>query len=352
MTLFNRVNGVRGLGRTKLFAFHCIIFFLSVLSFSTKADEKILGLAEAEIKEKNYQKAQALFNQLSDTPGLRTEALFGLARVAFYQDKLDLAEDYILEVIEDSSDNPEYLFIAGRIAGKQAQNASIFTKLGYAKDAKKYFSQALDIDNHHKASLVGLIRFHQQAPSMAGGDKDKLPSLLTRLRKVDKRQAFELEAPELLQKNQQDRVFKLYQEALQAEEGACEFKFNFAMMLVTFELYQQALTEINTIDVSHCEKSPELVSMRLYQIGKLAAESNSQLVLGLQKMTEYKALEKSDRTISDDWIDFRIAQLKFLSGDESVNQKYFKKMAATTRDKDLRKKIRSFMKSSQQRAKR
>lgn len=352
MILINCVNGIKGAIATKLFVFRCTIFFLSILSFSIKADEKILGLAEAAVEEKNYQKAQALFTQLSDVPGLSTEALFGLARVAFYQDDLDLAEDYILEVIEESSDNPEYLFIAGRIAGKQAQDASIFTKLGYAKDAKKYFSQALDIDGHHQASLIGLIRFHQQAPSMAGGDKDKIPGLITRLRKVNKRQAFELEAPQLLKKNQLDKVFKLYKEALLSEESACEFKFDFAMMLVPFELYQQALEEINTIDVSHCEKSPELVHMRLYQIGKLAAESNSQLVLGLEKMTEYRSLEKSARSVSDDWIDFRIAQLKYLNGNKSVNQKYFKKLSAATRDKDLRKKIKSFMDSRQRRGKR
>ncbi len=61
------------------------------------------------------------------------------------------------------------------------------------------------------------------------------------------------------------------------------------------------------------------MTMRLYQIGKTAVESNSQLELGLRSMTEYASMPKTDSTISKECSGFRLAQLRFLIDDYCLN---------------------------------
>jgi tetratricopeptide (TPR) repeat protein len=325
-----------------------VSFVILTFSFSLQANENILTRAELAVKAENYEQAHRLFNQLANNNDLKTEALFGLARVAFMTEHLDDAEEYISDVLELSPDNPEYLFIAGRISGKQAQSASIFSKLGYASDAKQYFSQALLINKSHQPSLIGLIKFHQQAPVIAGGDKDEIPNLFDRLRAIDRSAAFSIEAPILLNENKIDKVINLYNDALNDETDKNRFRFDFAMMLSNHGLYKTALQELILIDINNVSKTADFLTMRLYQIGKLAAESTSQLALGLMSMTQYSLMPKVDKTISKDWVDFRLAQLMFLSNDNSVNQQTLIKMMKKTSDNVLKNKIKTFLHDNKQ----
>lgn len=276
-------------------------------SFEINAKEDLYQAAEERLESKDYKKAQSLFEQLANSPEFQIKAKFGLARVAFFTKELDDAEELIEEVLEKSSETPEHLFLAGRVAGQQAQNASIFTKMGYAKDAKKYFEKAQAVDPNHQGALIGLIRFHQQAPSMAGGDEEQIPGLLDRLRNLDKREAFNIEAPGLLKDGHKDKVISLYKAALESEDETCNFKFGFALMLAQVEMYIPALSELDTLSEETCKESPEVLNMKLYQVGKLAAESNSQLDRGLDSMSRYASLEQNESSIPPDWVAFRIA---------------------------------------------
>lgn len=334
----------------KVLAISFFIFAIAFTNLLVKAAEGQLEQAQIAMKNKHYQRAKELFTELRKQGDLKTQASFGLAKLAFFQDQLDIAEDYISEVLDAAPDNPEHLFIAARIAGKQAQSASIFTKLGYARDAKKYFTQALKVDRHHKPSLIGLIRFHQQAPVMAGGDKEVIPDLIDRLRELDKRVSFSIQAPYLFESKKIEKAFKLYNEALDpkvsSDTDIGDFKFEFAMLLSNQGLYQPALKELLSIDLSNESEQPEYANMRLYQIGKLSAESKSNFPQGIASISEYASLPADDKTIPNDWVDFRLAQLNYLSEKTQSNQHALEKISEKTSNKDLKSKIRSFLKSN------
>ncbi|MCF6192892.1 MAG: hypothetical protein L3J46_00980 [Kangiellaceae bacterium] len=331
-----------------------ILYSVILLNFnlSVHANENIIKQAGIAIENKHYEQANTLFKQLLSSNEFKTQALFGLSKVAFFEEQLDRAENYIAEVMEVSANNPDYLFIAARIAGKQAQSASIFSRLSYANDAKEYFTRALEVNSNHKLSLIGLIKFHQRAPIIAGGDKGEIPKLLNRLRKIDKRAAFSIEAPILLNRGEQEKVFVLYNSALDSNEktdtSTAQLRFDFAMLLSSKGQHEQALNELLAIEISNDDTSHDKFSMRYYQIGKIAAESNSRLELGLQNMTQYALLPENEKVIPIDWVDFRLAQLKFLLGDTSVNEQVLIKMKGKTSDKDLKKKIEIFWKKNKQ----
>ncbi len=269
-----------------------------------------------------------------------------LAKMELNKKELDKAEDYIEKALETSENNADYLFMAGRIAGAQAQEASIFSKLGYARDAKKHFEHALSIDPRHKDSILGLIRFHEQAPVMAGGEKESIPALIDQLRTVDKQLAFSMESGNLIDKKEFDLLQQRYSEALEQldSNNPEQFKYDYAMTLSNYGYYSRALDIILTVKLDKPELLTDFAEMRFYQVAKLAAESRRKLDLGITSIKQYADLLADVKTIPDDWIDFRLKQLLFLKGDKSVNQETFKSLKSSTMEKSLKEKIASFLK--------
>ncbi|MGX5174216.1 tetratricopeptide repeat protein [Aliikangiella sp. IMCC44653] len=345
MTLFHSMYLTQNLKKPlakRWLGFSAVLLALILgLNQPLKAAQSRLERAESLIESKQYQQALPLFTALSTDKSFNTQGLFGLARVAFYQRQLDDAQEYIEAVLQAVPDNPDYLFIAARIAAAQAQQASMFSKLGYARDAKQYFSQALKVDSQHKPSLIGLIKFHQQAPVMAGGDKDAIPSLLKKLWVVDQRAAFTIQAPQLLNNKQVEKAKVLYLQALNSssETDLGQFKFDFAMLLAGQGDYEYALKELLSINLSTPEKRQDFASMRLYQIGKLAAESKSNLEQGLDSMIQYDALPAENKTIPQDWVEFRLAQLKLLKTQSIEARKSLNALKEKTSDDNLKNKI-------------
>lgn len=271
--------------------------------------------------------------------------LFEKANAAFIENKLDQAEKLIEKLLESSQNEAEYHYLAGRIAGKQAQEANIFSKLSYAKAAKKYFTEAIKIDPQHQDAIVGLIRFHQQAPVMAGSDKHMIPELFKQLRSVDARTAFLLQAPMLLEKKPFEFVQQLYVEALElpSKHHSDQFKLDAAMWFSAYGHYKKALEIMQSIDSNDNQLNHESAAMRLYQMAKLTAETQSQLDVGIKNIQLYAALPAQDKTISQDWVAFRLAQLNFLKHQLPADKKQLMALESITEQDNLRDQIKSFL---------
>jgi tetratricopeptide (TPR) repeat protein len=326
-------------------AMSVLFILITCTIFSVSANESILLKAEQALNNNQHQLSSKLYLQLSKNDKYKIIAYHGLAKVAFQSGDFKSAANYIEKALEMQENNSDLLFTAGRIAGKQAQNASIFTKLGYASDARKYFTKALEINPQHQDSLIGLIRFHQQAPVMAGGDKQLVAIYINKLRSLDNRSAFSIEAPILLDKNDLTTVMKLYKQSLisPSTKSIHQFKFDSAMLFSAYGHYQQALNEILSIDMSNDQETSEFVHMRLYQLGKLTAETKTQLELGFKSMQQYSNLAAKDKTISEDWIKFRLAQISFLRGHSLDSKSKFLKLKSLTNDDSLKTKIQSVL---------
>lgn len=330
--------------KTRLLAV-LIVFLSSVITPVINASQLILEKANIALTEQNYVLAADLFKQVQNHGAFSIEAHFGLAKTELFTDKLDSAESYIEKVLKVSRENPDHFFIAARIAGRQAQQANYFSKIGYAKDVKQYFTSALDIDAKHTPSVIGLIRFHQQAPTIAGGDNAAVPEFVQYLWELDAREAFFFEAPKLLSNEGIDRAFNLYGKALDAESKIEQgrFRYDFAMLLSSHGFYKEALEQILKIDMKAYTEHPAFYHMRFYQIAKTAAESNSQLELGLKSIGQYQTFSEKDKSIPSDWISFRNAQLSFLINNSEQNKKQLEVLAKQTQDKDLREKIKGLL---------
>jgi tetratricopeptide (TPR) repeat protein len=275
------------------------------------------------------------------------DEFFNRAKTALKDSRLDEAVILVEKLLESSRDNAEHYYLAGRIASEKALNANIFSRLGYAHAAKKYFTKAKKIDPQHQDAIIGLIRFHQQAPVMAGADRHSIPELFKQLRVVDARSAFLIQAPALLENSPFELVEQFYIEALAAnsKHSLGQFQYDAAMWFSAYGHYQKALEIMLSIDASDNELKQESKAMRLYQLAKLTAETNSQLEVGIKNIQLYAALPAEAKTIAQDWVEFRLAQLQFLKSGAGVEKSKLLEIQSRTSLAELKAKIDSFLKT-------
>ncbi|WP_223786544.1 hypothetical protein [Marinicella meishanensis] len=149
----------------------------------------------------------------------------------------------------------------------------------------------------------------------------------------------------LLEKKPFEIVQQLYVDALDlpSKHSVDQFQFDAAMWFSAYGHHRTALEIMQAIDSGDHELNHESAAMRLYQLAKLTAETQSQLDVGLKNIQLYAALPTKDQTIPQDWIDFRMAQLKFLQHQLPADQEQLMALESTTELDDLRDKIQSFL---------
>lgn len=317
----------------------------SLFSFSANANEPLLLEANQALANKQQKKAISLFKKLGQNKAYQEQSIYGLARAYFEKNRLDEAESHIASLLKLKPNTPDYLFLAGRIAGKQALSASIFSKIGYAKDTKRFFQKALEYNEHHVPSVIGLIKFHQSAPAIAGGNEDKIPALLALLKTLDPIAAFTIKSPDLLANGQLKEALALYQDLLANEAPAdnrsklARLKYDFAMQLAQYQHFNDAFNVLISISDQEGKDLPEYHTMRLYQLGKLAAEAKTHLAQGANHLTRYANLPKEQRSIPLEWVDFRLAQIAYYQSPTTANRKALTQTMHSTSDEALKQKI-------------
>ncbi|BDX04840.1 hypothetical protein [Planctobacterium marinum] len=276
---------------------------------------------------------------------LANESLLEIAQQAFIEEQLETAQKYIEKALQQQPQQPDALFLAGRIAAKQAQQANIFSKLSYARDAKNYFEQALAVAPQHKDTIVGLIRFHQEAPVLAGGEKESIPDLVAQLRQIDEKAAFSFEVQKMLQEKPLEWVHQRYLKALKSSSSEEDetFKYDYAMWLSSYGHHSKALDVLMSIDKTNQAATQSFSAILYYQLAKQAAESKRQLALGITCIEQYAQLPAEQRTISDDWIRFRLTQLHYLSQHPDTSLQDFERLKDEAEDASLKRKINQFL---------
>jgi len=73
----------------------------------------------------------------------------------------------------------------GRVMGRRAETASVFSAPGLASKARQHFEKAVQLDPRRGEALSDLFEYYLQAPGFLGGGRDKAASLLDRIGAVD-----------------------------------------------------------------------------------------------------------------------------------------------------------------------
>lgn len=272
----------------------------------------------------------------SDSQSITGQLLW--ARILLAQDKTEKAYDLMEPLIEKAPNNVDLQFRFGQSAMIMAQKASIFSKLGYAKDGVKAWDAALKIDADHKDTLNGLIGFHRFAPGMAGGDIDKALEYAKHLQKIDGVAGTASLVGVYQSMDKKNLALQELNEGIKRYSDSSRLLFIRAMKHINDEEWNLAHKDL--IDaLTHAADDMEK-SNALYQLAKVAVKSGKNVKQAIDHVTQLMSIEEHRYP---QWGNLRLAQL-YVADDDLPKANSALKLVDDSDDDDLEDEVKHLKK--------
>lgn len=294
--MMNKKNTGRKMKR-KLVA---LVIASSVSMVSVADINEVQQALEAEDKVA----AQYAFDELSAAEKNSIDGKVLTGRLMLVKEDTEDAFDYFEELQEQHSSNVDVNYYLGVSAVIMAQKASIFSKLGYAKDFIKAMEKTIELKPDHQDALNTLIGFHLNAPSIAGGDAEQALTFAKQLQQYDAEQGYSQIANVYWQTEKPELAKQTMAEAFEKYPKSGTLYFTRAMASIADEAWQDARADL--IFAVKYAKDDEKKSRALYQQGKVSVKSGDETALGIDALTQ--ALPIADKQYKP-WVNYRLAQL-------------------------------------------
>lgn len=154
------------------------IWLIQNLTAATLNDG-IMAFNEGRSKE-----AEAFFMSTLKEAEFANESLIYLSKINLQKGDAQAAAKHIDQALLLAPNNAEELLTAGNVYCGLAQQASILSALKIAKKCIAYYESAIQIEPENAPALLAAIKFHMEAPSIAGGSSKRGRELLDRLEKT------------------------------------------------------------------------------------------------------------------------------------------------------------------------
>lgn len=140
--------------------------------------------AQAALKANDLAHAEALLLPLTGKDATEAAAFFALGKLRDRQGNPKEAVVAYEQASKLDATKPEY-FSALAIALSQRMSGMNFLQQGlYAGKMRKAFEKSIALDPHHIPGLIGLARYHVNAPEIAGGSTEKAVEYARRVREL------------------------------------------------------------------------------------------------------------------------------------------------------------------------
>jgi len=122
---------------------------------------------------KKYPEAKKFFEAYTKNNQSNPIAASYLGRISFHEGNYEKAIDWFEKAVDLDEKNSDYHLWLGRAYGIKAQKAGLLKKFSAAKNVKKEFEKAVELNPDNIDARMGLLQFYLMAPGIIGGSKDK-----------------------------------------------------------------------------------------------------------------------------------------------------------------------------------
>ncbi len=323
------------LKKTLVSSFILACTFMSQISFASQN-----GIDAYE--NENLNKAKDIFIQSLEKNDKDAIALHYLGKIALTQGELDDAEDYIEKAQKYAPNNAAVFFDSGRIMGAQAQDSSMFSAPGYAKDSLKGFKKAAELEPSTVKYREGLMSFYLQAPGFLGGDKKLALIEANAIAHLDEVKGF-VALANVYQSTDADKK-------LDAHYASAETKFaDNASILFSRGMYYQSEEKFDiavadfqkVLTLKPANDNDHSIFSAQYQIGRSSVLSKDNYEVGIKALHGYiETAPVADSLPTKAWAKYRLGLLYKGKGDKATAKKLYQQAKSETKDKTLLKGIK------------
>lgn len=297
-----------------------IIFaaFGPIFFCSTAQSSRVLTVFEeaALLDDKDALKEAIRGLQANEADGARSSERFHILEIYLASIKDDKYIDAAIKIVEASTgarpNSTGTWMLLADIYNSRLNAASIFGKLGAARDLRDALKRVLALDPSHQQALQYLAIYYANAPHVAGGDKGRAAELMARLEQVSKARWYHAKA--LIAKRAGDNALALqfYRDAIREKPNYDQVYVNAAMELDASGRPMDALLVLR--DGSEIVANP---GESLYQLARLASITKSNCNVGMSSIQRYFDIPAAVRRIPTAWIIYRRGLLHHCLGDDN-----------------------------------
>lgn len=287
----------------------------------------------------------SLLSEVASQPNQNDPKLqyFKIAALANMPDKIEDAEELAEKATKQFPSDAGLHRIAANVKFSLAQQASIFSAPGLAKDGLAFLEQAYKLDPKDEKTIATLIGFYGNAPGIVGGDEEKAMEIAEKWQQ-DNPVSGGLAKVNLLHKgDKSDEAEKLLQQLAADNPQHAEINATLARKAVKSEDYSKALDYLNKA-VKQTDEISEKYGY-LYEIGRLTAEHNQPAQSGITALNDYIAYFEGSADQRLSWAKARLAKI-YLNNQqkELANQLLPAIKLAANDDKNLKKEYKKLTK--------
>ncbi len=140
---------------------------------------------EALVKAGHWKRARAAVQKVAETTPKDPEICFLLSQVKLAFGDLDAALELAQKAVALNDKQARYHVQLGEVYGEMAQRASIFKKMGLARQFKKEEEVAAALDSKNLDARFDLLEFDLRAPGIIGGGKDKASAMAEEIARIN-----------------------------------------------------------------------------------------------------------------------------------------------------------------------
>ncbi len=192
----------------------------------------------------------------------------------------------------------------GRVYGRQALEASVFTKLSWAGKCREAWETAVRLDGNNIDARFDLLGYYLQAPGVAGGGRDKAEATLPEIDAIHPSYG-QLARGQIAAANKELAAARNHFEAAVTADPA---SIRARTALANLHLREQRNAEARAVWQQALQLKADDV-YAIYQLGRLAALTGEELEAGLQQLDQFLAVEDKPSDLSVEGAHWRRGQI-------------------------------------------
>ena len=295
------------------YLFFVLVLTIAQTGFAQSSDQLQEAITAFESEE--FDQAQALFDDLYAT-SKEAEYAHYLGRIALQKGEFNDAITLLEEAVKKNDEQADYHYWLSESYFKRIDQVGAMKKLGLAKKGKKAAERSVELDPGHENARTSLIYFYTQAPSMAGGSKEKALEQANILSTYNSLRGGMMAAMVYTSQEKYDEADAEYEALLTEYADNADVHYATGMYYQGQERYERALELFQKaveIDAAHLNS--------LYQVGRTVVFADNWHETGINALEKYVDAELSEGVPSYASAWWRLGMIHELAGnsDEARN---------------------------------
>lgn len=219
-----------------------------------------------------------------------------------HQKKWDKAINQYKKLVSARQNNANYHYKYGGALGMKALSVNKLKALSIIGDVKTAFLKAAELDKNHIETRWALVEMYMQLPGILGGSQSKSLKFANQLENLSKVDGYLAKGYIYEYDDKPALAEKYYKKSIMV--GGSLTCFN--KLTALYENQNQPQKAIKNIEAAQQKHQRNALH---YQIGKVAAQYNTQLEKGEQCLRTYITRHTAKDGVPKAWAHYRLAQI-------------------------------------------